>query len=114
MILIILIASSTVYCQNTETKQVKVSVLKAMGKNLEKCKLQKSVLDLKSKLLDSVTAMNIHHFNQLEAYQNERKTLQLQLESLNLEKQKYLKQKKRSWIVPAMCLIGGIAIGGNL
>lgn len=85
-----------------------------MGKDLEKCKLLKTAFDLKTANLDSLVAINIKLFNDLEEQQEMRLQLQKKLSQLNQEKEKYFKRKKRSWVVPAMCLIGGVVIGGNL
>lgn len=114
-IAIILSLSLTAYSQDTETREVKVSVLKAMGKDLEKCHLLQNAYDLKSNNLDSILKINIKLFTDLESYQNEQMQLRKELEVLN---EKYLnvkKDKKAGWLVPGLVgVIGGLVLGFSL
>ena len=111
-IAIILSLKSIAYSQVTETKEVKVSVLKAIGKDLEKCKLTQKAFDLKSANFDSLVNININLFKDLEIQQQERLELQNKLNDLNKEYTKAVKNQKQGWLIPALIGVSsGIIIG---
>ena len=114
IIAIILTTSWTAYSQATETKVVKVSVLKAMGKDLEKCKLTKKAFDLKTAINDSLILQNIQYFKDLEEQRLEQEKLDKRIDELNKENLKLVKQKKSGWIVPVLVGLGGVVIGVSL
>lgn len=90
------------------TKEVKISTLVAMGKDLEKCKLLQNAFDAKSANFDSLVKVNIKLFNDLERQQKERIEINNLLRELNEDYTKAVKQKKSGWIIPGM---GGIIVG---
>lgn len=113
IILIILLVKSTAFCQVTETKQVKVSVLKDIAKDLEKCKLVTKAYETTSFNFDSILTMNVKLFEDLEKQQEERIELENSLRELNKEYNLMMKQKKTSWVVPGLSgvVIGAIVMG---
>lgn len=111
----ILMLSLTAYSQDTATREVKVSVLKAMGKDLEKCVLLQNAYDLKSANLDSILKININLFTDLETEQNNQIQLRKELETINEKLAKAQKQKKSGWLVPGLVgVIGGLVLGFSL
>ena len=83
MIAIILFLNLTVYCQVT-TKEVKISTLIKMGKDLEKCeKVIKPELLIKSVKLDSLVVENLDIFNELKVLRADNQNNNDRLEELN-------------------------------
>lgn len=108
---IILTLNWTAYSQDTRTKVVKVSTLKNIGKELEKCKLTEIALNETRANFDSLVKMNINMFRDLEEQQKERKFIQSQLRQLNADYNKAVRQKKTSWITTGL---GGVIVGMGL
>lgn len=112
--LIILIQSLIAFSQVTETKEVKISVLKSMGKDLEKFKSLKEAYQLKSSNMDSLIDINIKLFNDLDLQQKERIKIQSQLNELNKDYLKAVK-KKGGWLVPTLIgIIAGTVLGVSI
>ena len=82
-----------------------------MAKDLEKCKLLENAFDLKTANFESLIDINNKLFLRLETDQKQRNQLEKQVENLNKQKLKFTKQKKRSWFLPVVCLIGGVGLG---
>jgi len=109
--------SSTAYSQPTnKNKLVPVSVLKAMGKDLEKCnKVLKPELAATNKKLDSVVIANLGIFSELKVLRIENKSYDNRLKELNQDLLKATKKKKSSWVIPSLIgLSAGIFLGVSL
>lgn len=103
------------YSQNTErtkvnnipTRIVKVSTLKAMGKDLEKCDSLKVAYESKSVQLDNLITANLSMFKELENERNKRLQREKELARTNELIIKQSKKQNNNLIFG----IGGISLG---
>lgn len=113
MTALFLMMSFVLFSQSTIP--VKVTTLKEIKKDLDKCRLLKTAFDLKTANFDSITNINITLFNDLEKAQQERLRLQQSLQDLHTELNNVEKKKKQIWIVPGLLgVVGGIVLGVSL
>ena len=113
IIAFILSVKLTAFCQVTETKEVKLTVLEAIAKDLEKCKLTEKTYQTTSFNFDALLKINIKIFNDLERQQAESKKLQDELKNINEQYNTLLKKKKKGWFIPALSgvVVGAITMG---
>lgn len=101
--------SWTSFSQDTpRTKAVKISVLKAIKKDLDKCDSLKVAYDSKTLLFDNMVKRNLSLFDEIQKQQSKRELLQKQLD----QSVKALRKKKNNWLLPtAIGIVGGIVTG---
>lgn len=101
--------NSMSFSQNTQkTKQVPISTLKNIKKELDKCDSLRVAYDYQKKALADLVVSNLKFFNQYNAEVELRTQLQTDLdESINA-----LKRKQNNWLMPtALGVLGGFAVG---
>lgn len=100
--------SWTAGSQVTTTKEVKVSTLVKIKKDLDKCKLVRVAYDSLQIANADLIKYNLDYLQRLKSEEVKREKLQQQLD----DSVKALRKKKKNWILPtSFGVFGGVILG---
>lgn len=100
--------SWTSFCQDTTTKEVKVSTLKKIKRDLDKCDSLRVAYNLQLNSFNDLINSNLEYFKKLQEEELKRKQLQEQLD----DSVKALRRKKNNWLLPtSLGIVGGVVLG---
>lgn len=112
IILISLIWSWSSYSQDSENKKlVKVSTLKNIAKEIEKCDSLRVRYFEKSQLLDSLVKTNLSIFKELDNEREQRIKIENQLQKNQRDQIKQAKKNKKTIVWIAGSAIAGLIAG---
>ena len=101
----------TSFSQNTTTtKRVKVSTLKKIKKDLDKCDSTRVAYKLQVRTLDILVESNLRFFEQIQQHQIQQEQLQKQID----DSVKALRKKKNNWILPTSIGVVAGLVGGAI
>lgn len=96
-----------VFCQDSENRLVKITTLKKIKKEIDKCDLLKISYDEKTKSFNHLLSLNKNTLMQLSQEEKKSREYQLKINKINKELSKK-KSKKLHWFIGGV--VGGIII----
>ena len=100
--------SWTSFCQDTITRPVKISTLKKIKKDLDKCDSLRVAYDNQVSAFNILIKSNTEFLQQIQEDQKKRDILQKQLD----DSVKALRKKKNNWLLPTGIGLGVGIVGG--